>query len=49
MKQMSNDDFNLVIRVLEHYTRGAPPTDLREFNLQRRAKQLYKRLIRINR
>ena len=44
MKQISNDDLRLTVDVLEQFTRGEPPSELREFNLHRRAKVLLKRL-----
>lgn len=44
MKQISNDDLRLTVDVLEQFTRGEPPSELRAFNLQRRARQLLKRL-----
>lgn len=46
MKQMSNEDYRLTVDVLEQFTRGEPPSDLRAFNLHRRAKKLLKRLKR---
>lgn len=44
MKQISNDDYRLMVDVLEQYTRGEPPSELRAFNIHRRAKKLLKRL-----